>query len=309
MSLSALVEEADLHALVDGELDSERRRKVEDHLLQHPQDAALVEGWRRQNAALRAAFEHVAHETPPLSLRGAALRGGGPALGQAPIETGAIHWGRPTGPARSVRRLDELRKSRRKQTVVSLLLALVAGAAVAGAAVLALTRSPPPPPSPPAAANLSRGFIGRADVAFQTYASDVRPIEFDADHKSELLAWLRGRVGFGVAPDLSGLGLRLLGGRIAPGVARPAGFLLYEREGVGRVGLYFERAEPGAAPAGPPRAAANLTAIEWRGAGMAFVLIGPLGADAMQAAAERAAAQVLAPAADAHSDRVDARGK
>jgi hypothetical protein len=42
---------------------------------------------------------------------------------------------------------------------------------------------------------------------------------------------------------------------------------------------------------------------------MAFVLIGPLGADAMQAAAERAAAQVLAPAADAHSDRVDARGK
>jgi anti-sigma factor RsiW len=302
MSLSALVEEADLHALVDGELDSERRRKVEDHLLQHPQDAALVEGWRRQNAALRAAFEHVAHETPPLSLRGAALRGGGPALGQAPIETGAIHWGRPTGPARSVRRLDELRKSRRKQTVVSLLLALVAGAAVAGAAVLALTRSPPPP-SPPAAANLSRGFIGRADVAFQTYASDARPVEFDADHKSELLAWLRGRVGFGVAPDLSGLGLRLLGGRIAPGVARPAGFLLYEREGVGRVGLYFERAEPGAAPAGPPRAAANLTAIEWRGAGMAFVLIGPLGADAMQAAAERAAAQVLAPAADAEKRR------
>jgi anti-sigma factor RsiW len=302
MSPSALVEEADLQALVDGELDSERRRKVEDHLLQHPHDAALVESWRRQNAALRAAFEHVAHETPPLSLRGAALRGGGPALGQAPIETGAIHWGRPTGPARSVRRLDELRKSRRKQTVVSLLLALVAGAAVAGAAVLALTGSAPTTQPSPAAANFSRGFIGRAEIAFQTYASDARPVEFDADHQSELLAWLRGRVGFGVAPDLSGLGLRFLGGRIAPGVAQPAGFLLYEKEGVSRVGLYFERAAPGAAPAGPPRAAANLTAIEWRGAGMAFVLIGPLGAEAMQAAAERAAAQVVA-AADAEKRR------
>ncbi|PPD08828.1 MAG: anti-sigma factor, partial [Methylocystis sp.] len=95
MTPSALIEEADLHALVDGELDPERRRKVEDHLLQHPEDAALVEGWRRQNAALRAAFEPVALETPPLSLREAAARPPAPPAGQGPIETGAIHWGRP----------------------------------------------------------------------------------------------------------------------------------------------------------------------------------------------------------------------
>ena len=68
------VQEADLHALVDGELSAERRRDVEDHLSRRPEDAALVEGWRRQNAALRAAFEPVARETPPLSLRNAAVR-------------------------------------------------------------------------------------------------------------------------------------------------------------------------------------------------------------------------------------------
>lgn len=295
MSLSALVVEADLHALVDGELDSERRRKVEDHLLEHPEDAALVESWRRHNAALRAAFEHVAQEAPPLSLRGAALRGGGPALGQAPIETGAIHWGRPTGPARSVRRLDELRASRRKQAVLFLILALIAGAAVAGAIVFALSGSAPTTTSPPGAASLVRGFVGRAEMAHQTYADDARPVELDADHISELLTWLRNRVGFGFAPDLSPLGLRLLGGRITPGAAQPAGFLLYQQDaGGGRVGLYFERAAPGAALVQPPRAAANLTAIEWRGAGMAFVMIGPLDAPAMQAAAERAAAEAVA---------------
>ena len=102
------VQEADLHALVDGELSAERRRDVEDHLSRHPEDAALVEGWRRQNAALRAAFEPVARETPPLSLRNAAVRNAAP--GAAPIETGAIHWGRPSGPSRSVRRLDEARE-------------------------------------------------------------------------------------------------------------------------------------------------------------------------------------------------------
>ena len=58
------VVEEDLHALVDGEISVERRRQVEDHLLQHPEDAALVDNWRRQNAALRAAFEPVAQELP-----------------------------------------------------------------------------------------------------------------------------------------------------------------------------------------------------------------------------------------------------
>ena len=137
------VQEADLHALVDGELSAERRRDVEDHLSRRPEDAALVEGWRRQNAALRAAFEPVARETPPLSLRNAAVRNAAP--GAAPIETGAIHWGRPSGPSsRSVRRLDEARESRRKRAFLSTAAALLVGAALAAAAVLAFTRPPTP---------------------------------------------------------------------------------------------------------------------------------------------------------------------
>ena len=284
MSLSALVEEADLHALVDGELDAERRRKVEDHLLQHPEDAALVETWRRQNAALRAAFEPVAHETPPLSLRSATGRAGG--SGHGPIETGATHWGRPTGAPRSTRRLDEMRKGQRKQALLSMGLALFAGAVVAVGAILAVTGPASPPASISAA--LSQGFVARAESAYLTFADDARPVEIDAEHRGELLAWLRRRTGFGLAPDLAPLGLRLLGGRVLPAGAQPAGMLLYESAEAQRVALYFERAA-GMAPAAAPAPAPGLAAIEWRAAGMAFVLIGPMKPEALQAAAERAA--------------------
>ena len=292
MSPPARIEEADLHALVDGEMSIEQRRNVEDHLLQHPEDAALVESWRRQNAALRAAFEAVAREPPPLSLRNAAVRNA--AVGAAPIETGAIHWGRPSGSSRSVRRIDDARESRRKRAWFSLAAALVVGAALAGAVVLVFTRSP----NAPVATNpvmIAQSYVDRADVSYLTYAPDARPVEFGAGHLDDLAAALRLRVGFGRAPDLAGVGLRLLGGRIAPGLKAPAGFLLYERPDGARVALYFERAEPENTPRAAPRVDQNLIAIEWRGAGMAFVLIGPLGADAMQEAAERAAGEILAP--------------
>jgi anti-sigma factor RsiW len=286
------VQEADLHALVDGELSAERRRDVEDHLSRHPEDAALVEGWRRQNAALRAAFEPVARETPPLSLRNAAVRNAAP--GAAPIETGAIHWGRPSGPSRSVRRLDEARESRRKRAFLSTAAALLVGAALAAAAVLAFTR---PPASSGAATPVisAQSYVDRADISYRTYAPDARPVDFDADHLAELAAAQWRRVGFACAPDLSGVGLRLLGGRVAPGLKGPAGFLLYETQDSARVGLYFERAEPEKAARVAPRVDQSLTAVEWRGAGMAFVLIGPLGADAMQESAERAAGEILVP--------------
>jgi len=292
MNPPARIEEADLHALVDGEITAERRRDVEDHLLQHPEDAAIVENWRRQNAALRAAFEPVAQETPPLSLRNAAVRNA--ALGAAPIETGAIHWGRPSSP-RTVRRLDEARENRRKRALVSSAAALLVGAALAGAVVFVFTR---PQSSPGAAgpAAIAQGYVDRADLSYLTYAADARPIEFDAEHQADLAAALRLRVGLAYTPDLSGVGLRLLGGRITPGLRGPAGFLLYETHDGAGVGLYFERAEPEKAARVAPRVDQSLTAIEWRGAGMAFVLIGPLGAEAMQESAERAAGQIAAPA-------------
>lgn len=293
MASAPRIEETDLHALVDGELDAERRRRIEDHLLQHPEHAALVEGWRRQNAALRAAFEPVAHEIPPLSLKDAAARA--PAPAQGPIETGAIHWGRP-GASRPAQRLDEIRANRRRQALLSTLLTLLTGAAVAGLAALVFA-SRGETPHPPIAAQFTQNYAGRAALTYGTYVSDPRPVEIDISRRGELVAWLKERVGFAVTPDLADLGLRLMGGRVAPGVAAPAGLLLYERADGARVGLYFERAEA-AGPAPPPRTGAGVTAIEWRAGGFAFALVGPLATEDMQAAAEHAARAVAEPAAE-----------
>jgi anti-sigma factor RsiW len=291
MTPSAFIEEADLHALVDGELDPERRRKVEDHLLQHPEDAALVEAWRRQNAALRVAFQPVAMENLPLSLRDAATRTRLPAQGA--IETGAIHWGRP-GASRPTQRLDEIRAHRRRQAIFSTLLTLLTGAAIAGLAALIVAGRHEPPQA--VATHPAQSYAARAGLSYATYVGDPRPVEIDISRRGELVAWLRERVGFSRPPDLAQLGFRLLGGRVAPGVASPAGLLIYERADGARIGLYFERAESTATP--PPRVAPAATAIEWRHAGFAFVLVGPLGLEEMQAIAERAAADVAGAGPD-----------
>lgn len=300
MNKPSFVEELDLHALVDGELDPDKRRKVEDHLLQHPHDATLVESWRRQNAALRAAFDDVAAEPAPLSLRGVAQRAEPTPIGQGPIETGAVHWGRPGGTAR-VRRLEDARKAQKRRSLISSLLTLAAGAAVAAGGFLAFFGASPAPqpqlPPQPAAVTTTQGFVERAALSFGTFAQERRPAEIEAGKRGELLATLQNRVGFGFAPDLSSLGWRLLGGRVVPGLAAPAGLLFYENAGGVRILIYGEPVSGGvAAPAVAPRSAPGLVAIEWRASGLAFVLTGAFDAEALQATAERAASEIAASA-------------
>ena len=285
------MDESELHALVDGELSAQRRREVEDHLLAHKEDAALVENWRRQNAALRAAFEPVAQETPPLSLRNAAARNA--AALTPPIESGAIHWGRPSSSFRPARRFDEAKGGRDRRALIAaaalLLFTMLAGAALFLAPKVVSGRSGVRPPA------LSQSYVERADIAYATFAGDLRPAEFDAARKTELLAALLARIGFAYAPDLSSVGLRFMGGRLTPGLLRPAALLFYETAAGERVALYFERAEAEPAALTAPKPEQGLTAVEWRGAGVAFVLIGPLSPDKMQTSAERAAYEIVAP--------------
>lgn len=63
------VTEHDLHAYVDDCLDPAARRAVEAHLAAHTEDAARVQAYREQTAALRAAFDPVLSEPVPERLR------------------------------------------------------------------------------------------------------------------------------------------------------------------------------------------------------------------------------------------------
>jgi len=294
------MDESELHALVDGELTPQRRRELEDYLSQHKEDAALVENWRRQNAALRAAFEPVAKETPPLSLRNTAARIA--AFGAPPIESGAVHWGRPSSSFRPLRRLNEPRDARTRKALIAAAAVLLAAASIGATFMIILPRLPTPR-APSHAQTTTHGYVERAELAYATFAQDTHPVDYDAAHKPEMLAALLERIGFAFAPDLSVAGLRLIGGRLTPGLQRPAGFLIYEAIGGERVALYFEPVEEEPRELVPPRTDQNLTAIEWRGEGIAFVLLGPLAGDRLQAAAERAAYEIATPARDEGSGR------
>jgi len=63
------VNEDDLHAFVDGLLDAQRGKEVQDHLDRHPEDAALVSTYREQRQWLRSALAPVADEPVPERLQ------------------------------------------------------------------------------------------------------------------------------------------------------------------------------------------------------------------------------------------------
>lgn len=58
-----------LHAYVDGALSSDERGAVEAHLAQHPEAAARVAAWMRQNELLHALYDPVLEEAHALRVR------------------------------------------------------------------------------------------------------------------------------------------------------------------------------------------------------------------------------------------------
>ena len=55
------IDESELHALVDGELDPARQAEVEAWLSENPEAAGRVARYRAQNAGLHALFDDVLH--------------------------------------------------------------------------------------------------------------------------------------------------------------------------------------------------------------------------------------------------------
>src|SRR5262249_26207501 len=85
-------------------------------------------------------------------------------------------------------------------------------------------------------------FTGEALGAHRLYIGEVRhPIEVKAE-EDHLLPWLSRRVGTPLrAPDLSAFGLKLLGGRLLPGLSSPAALFMYEGANGERFTIYCAR--------------------------------------------------------------------
>ena len=65
LTTSTPIVEEDLHAFVDGALDVDRRREVQDHLDRNPDAAATVADLASQRQLLRSGLAHIADEPLP----------------------------------------------------------------------------------------------------------------------------------------------------------------------------------------------------------------------------------------------------
>ena len=210
------IDEARLHALVDGHLCAADRERMQALLASDPESARTAQAWQAQREALRALHADVLQEPVP------------PALSQAARQIG--HEGR---------RVD--RWQRWGGMAASVALAFIAGWLAhqqwSGSGGELLARSARP----------LNEFGRQAVVAHVVYSPEVRhPVEVPAAQQEHLVQWLSKRLGRSLkVPDLSAQGYELVGGRLLPGEQGARAQFMYQNARAERITLYVGALEPG----------------------------------------------------------------
>ena len=203
------IDEAELHAWLDGQLSLDRARAVETAVAADPALAARMQAYADQNRELRALFGAVADEPLPERLRASGIA---------------------------------LRQTRRRWMIP--LAASVAWLAVGLAGGwLANDRL-----GGRALVEASRHVAEEAVSAHRVYAVEVlHPVEVFADQEAHLVKWLSKRLGHEIhTPDLAPLGFKLVGGRLLPaGGGEPAAQFMYEDRAGRRVTVYVSLYDSG----------------------------------------------------------------
>lgn len=205
------VTESELHAYADGQLPAERGREVAAYLAGRPAEAQRVETYRAQKRELRALFDPVLDEpAPPRIVRAARPRApwylqrfaAGIAIA---VVSGAAGWG-----VRGGMQASDHPGMLAQQTPSAIGMAS------------------------------ATGFAQRAAVAHAVYSPDQRrPVEVDAAHEDQLIAWLSKRMGAPMKPPrLQPVGYELEGGRLLPGSSGPVAQFMYRNEAGGKLTLY-----------------------------------------------------------------------
>lgn len=231
------VTEDELHAYVDGELPADRIKAVEAWLETHPEDAERVEAWRAMGQALHARYGGVVEESVPRRLE-----------------------------------LDRLVSAPRRWVFGAIAAALVAFVIGGGVGWSARTVAAAPTDTLADPLKLLRR---EAITAHKLYTGEVRhPIEVAAT-ETHLGPWLSRRIGTTLrAPDLAAFDLKLLGGRLLPGITAPAALYMYENPAGERVTLYATPLK--AAASGFIYKADNLVAsVEWVAENYGYAVSGP----------------------------------
>jgi anti-sigma factor RsiW len=208
------VEDRDLHAYVDGCLDTQRRIEVEAWLAEDPASAERVNAYRSQIEQLHDLFDGVLREP-------------------ATPEMEDLHdklSGRMAGNDNHRRGLLRSPFARMAAAVVLLL---------AGGTGGWMLR----PPSDPVAIEQQpalQSFAQEAVQAHTFYATDNRfAVEMGGEDRGALDSWLSERLGRRIfGPDLSSSGFRLIGGRSLPIAAGAGAQYMYENDSKRRLTLF-----------------------------------------------------------------------
>src|SRR4051794_30752767 len=132
--------------------------------------------------------------------------------------------------------IDRLRQSPRQWIMGAIAASLLAFVAGGGVGWLAHGAAATP--------TAFQSFTVDALDAHRLYVVEVRhPVEVPGSERTHLQQRLTKRCGWAVhAPQLDATGLKLVGGRLLPGPAGPASFLMYESTSGERFTLYASRA-------------------------------------------------------------------
>jgi anti-sigma factor RsiW len=246
------INETDLHGYVDGQLDRRDRLAVEAHLSTHPDDAAAVAAFQKQNAALQAALAPVLNEPLPERLK---------------IEL----WALPT-------------RKRGRPWMLAACIALASGL-VLGAAGTTLLEDRIFWVSTNDAAMLARA----AAEAYRVFIPEVlHPVEVEGGREEHLLQWLSKRLGYPMSlPDLKNDGYTLVGGRLLAGPQGPAALFMFERSDGTRITLYCGKLKPSSDTAFRYIETNGVQTIYWISENTGFAVTGPLERNVLQHLAQR----------------------
>ncbi len=254
MTMRPITEE-DLNAYVDGMLDAEREVELVAYLNQHPEVAQRVEGYQRNDAALRAVFEPIAEEPVPLELSVARLMGRRRRPGLQPWQAAAD----------------------------AVLLLCVGGAG--GWGLRGMT-----PQTPEGMAALAQ----EAADSYQVFAPDhIHPVEFRAADRSQLVDWASRKLRHTVAiPDLSGSGYRFMGGRMIATSHGGAVLLMYDDDRGTRLVMV---SRPMAVEGRTHMSQHKIDAVEgfsWADNGIGYSLVGPVAPEVLHPLANEMRRQI-----------------
>jgi anti-sigma factor RsiW len=248
----APISEDDLHAYVDGLLPPARTAEVEAWLAAHPDKAAEVANWQRQNEALNALFPPEPDAVPDrLKPRRLALRPRGVTLNWPQMAAAAV-----------------------------VLLALGTGA---GWALREFDR-------PPESAGLIASAVTAHALYVNENRHAVEVAAADRDHLVSWLSNRVARPI--TPPDLTPEGFELIGGRLLPGDYDaddngPAAQLMYQNAANDRVTVYITAALPSAGNAYEFTTRDNLDAFYWSNDHITCTVVGNLPEDEMKAVAKK----------------------